>query len=715
MPQLALGKDFLAEYARLEKSAQRGVREAIAKFQSLTLAELLADKGLHLEKLDRARDARIRTIRVGGFRRGVVLAPDRGETFLLLRVLPHDDAIAWAIKQQAGVNRATHALEIQDVVAQQQATPALEQMAAGAGARLFDRTSDADFVRLGLDANVLRIARLLTERGQLHAFEALLPQDQYEVLFYLAEDYSAEDVWRDVVSTRRPAAAAPDALPDPDDLVSAMARAQGRVALVDGPDELLDILARPFDAWRVFLHPSQHRTAYRLSYAGPAQVSGGPGTGKTVVALHRVHHLAQRLGPEERILLTTYTTTLARSLHENLAMLLPPELLDRVDVTTVDAAANRLLRAELGGKPLSMVHDEKERWTAVLDTSGLPWTVPFMMQEYRNVVVAQDIGSLEAYLKASRAGRGTPLGPLQRAKIWRAIEEFVGALRAEGRWTWLQVCDEAALSMRSRVNKPYRHVIVDEAQDLHPAQWRALRAMVAEGPDDMFIAGDPNQRIYDSKVSLGSLGIKVVGRSSRLRVNYRTTAEILGWCTSILTGQPIQNLDGERPESLEDSRSSLHGPTPDLVALDGPEAELAALVQRVRGWLAAGVRCEEIGVAARFGGYGRKVADALSLEGVPAVFLKNHPTAVTEGVRIGTMHAMKGLEFRCMAVADVTAASVPYMRHVTAVEVDRLQHEADMLAERCLLFVACTRAREALHVSWTGKPSLFLQDAGVVG
>ncbi|MFI6583836.1 UvrD-helicase domain-containing protein [Embleya sp. NPDC050493] len=714
MPQLALGKDFLAEYARLEKSAQRGVREAIAKFQSLTLVELLADKGLHLEKLDRARDARIRTIRVGGFRRGVVLAPDSGETFLLLRVLPHDEAIAWAVQQQAGVNRATHALEIQDVVAQQRATPALEHLAAGSGNRLLAGVSDADLTRLGLDANVLRIARLLTERGQLEALEALLPQDQYEVLFYLAEGYSPEEVWRDVVSARRPAPAPADALPDPEDLVTAMGHAQGRVALVEGPDELLDILSRPFDAWRVFLHPSQYRTAYRESYAGPAQVNGGPGTGKTVVALHRVKHLAGRLAAGERILLTTYTTTLARSLQENLAMLLAPELLERVDVTTVDAAANRLLRQELGGAALAIAHDEKERWATIIEALQLPWTVPFLVQEYRNVIVAHDIGSLESYLKASRTGRGTPLGPLQRAKVWRAVEEFVAGLRAEGRRTWLQVCDETALLLAERAERPYRHVVVDEAQDLHPAQWRALRAMVATGPDDMFIAGDPNQRIYDSRVSLGKLGIRVVGRSSRLRVNYRTTAEILGWCTSILSGRPVEGLDGEHADSVQDCRSSLHGAKPDLVALTGTEAELAALVARVRGWLDAGVRPEEIGIAARFVGYGRKAAEALTREGVPAVLLKDRPGAAAAGVRIGTMHAMKGLEFRCMAVADVSDSTVPYMGHVTGREVDRLQHEADLLAERCLLFVACTRAREALHVSWTGAPSVFLSQAAGV-
>lgn len=91
--------------------------------------------------------------------------------------------------------------------------------------------------------------------------------------------------------------------------------------------------------------------------------------------------------------------------------------------------------------------------------------------------------------------------------------------------------------------------------------------------------------------------------------------------------------------------------------------------------------------------------------------MKDNPGAEEEGVRLATMHAMKGLEFRCVAVVGVTAKAVPFAKEITAVEVDRLQHDSDLLRERCVLFVACTRAREALLVSWSGEPSPFLAPA----
>ncbi|MGW9450208.1 3'-5' exonuclease [Streptomyces sp. NPDC055632] len=77
-------------------------------------------------------------------------------------------------------------------------------------------------------------------------------------------------------------------------------------------------------------------------------------------------------------------------------------------------------------------------------------------------------------------------------------------------------------------------------------------------------------------------------------------------------------------------------------------------------------------------------------------------------MRIGTMHRMKGLEFRCLVVAGVNDGTMPMKAAVTPVEVDAQQHQEDLNSELSLLFVACTRAWEALRVSWHGEPSPLL-------
>ncbi|MEU6086711.1 UvrD-helicase domain-containing protein [Streptomyces sp. NPDC047085] len=710
MPQLAFANSFWESYDVLEKPVKAGVRKAMHKFQQLTVPELQADKGLHLESVENARDPRMRTIRINDFWRGVVLAPDDGsDVFLLVNVVPHDDAYTWAAKRLYTTNSATLGLEVRNVVAIEQLTPALEKAAAQAEALLFAKFSDTVLRELGIDDQVLRAVRTILDRPQLDAFQTLLPEDQYEVLYFLADGFSPEDVYRDVVAVRRPF----DAGPDPDaSLAVAIANTTSRITLVTGPDELAEILEKPFAAWRVFLHPSQRRVAYRVSYGGPVQVTGGPGTGKTVAALHRVKHLLSR-SPHTRVLLTTFTNALAASLRENLSLLLDGDqaLLDRVDVTTVNAYAHGIV-TRLDGKALSPIGDRDERqlWQRVVKKLGLPWTEQFLAQEYRHVILAQDLKTLDDYRSALRRGRGSSLSTARREQLWPAVEMFEQMLREQKATTHLKLCARAA-DLLSSSDPTHDHVVVDEAQDLHPAQWRVLRGAVAPGSDDLFITGDPHQRIYDARVSLKSLGISVTGRTHRLRINYRSTEEILAWSALILSPVTIDDLGGEGNDSLAGYRSLLHGRRPLAEGHGSEHAEVAALVERVEGWIAQGIRPSEIGVCARFNVLLDKVYDKLNAAGVPVVRVKDNPGPDVDGVRLATMHAMKGLEFRCVAVVGVTETAVPFAREVTPVSVDTVQHESDLLRERCLLFVACTRAREVLAVSWSGAGSPFVPQA----
>ncbi|GAA0901174.1 UvrD-helicase domain-containing protein [Streptomyces thermoalcalitolerans] len=710
MPRLALAQSFWDSYDTLEKPVRAGVRKAMAKFQAMSVAELNADKGLHLESVENARDRRIRTIRITDFWRGVVLAPDDGsDVFLLVNVLPHDDAYAWAAKRLYSTNTATRALEVRDAVALDELTPVYETAARTAPRRLFADISDGTLRELGIDDQVLRAARSMVDKAQLEAFSALLPEDQREVLEYLAEGFDPEDVYRDVVAVRRPA----DAPAEPvEDLATAIANTPARIRLVTGPQELEDILEKPFAAWRIFLHPSQRRVAYRTSYGGPAQVTGGPGTGKTVAALHRVKHLLGRSG-DGRILLTTYTNALAAGLREMLGLLLDEDekLLARVDVTTVDAYAHSVVRARSANTPKPIGDREQQQlWEKVVKQLGLPFTAQFLAQEYRHVVLGQDLRDLDSYLGASRRGRGTGLGPARRREVWSGVERFEQLLRDRKETTHLRVCARAA-ELLADGPAPYAHVVVDEAQDLHPAQWRVLRAAVSPGPDDLFITGDPHQRIYDSRVSLGSLGITTAGRSFRLRVNYRSTEEILAWSTQLLAPVTVDTLEGEGTDSLAGYLSLLHGRRPQVQGYATRQEETKALVDRVRTLLAEGLAPHEIGVCARFNLSLDAAEEKLRAAGIPVLRVKGQVDQGTEGVRLATMHAMKGLEFRAVSVLGVSEGAVPFPRGITPREADPLQHEADLLRERCLLFVACTRAREALSVTWSGTPSPFLPQA----
>ena len=694
MARLAIAKGFLAEYTKLDNDVQGAVDVAIARFARH------AQPGLQLEKPPHSRDDRIRILPVDSRWHAVVLVPESGptaDTYCLVTVLPQDKANAYATSRRFSVNRALGVLEVRDEEAIQQLLPPADATRR----QLFADVSDAELARLGVDAQILPTVRRLTRETDLEALKQALPEAQYAALHALAGGMTVDEALAE--AARLASGSAPPEKVDPDDLVSAMERTSGQVTFVSGPEDLELILAHPFASWRTFLHPNQREIAYRPSYAGPAQVTGGPGTGKTVTVLHRAAFLAERSG---RVLVTTLNGNLANALRAQLDLLVRDvQVRQKIEVLNVDRLAYRVVK-QARGTPV--IADERvllDRWAKATADAGLSFTPAFGKNEWEQVLLAQDVRTEQAYLTCVRTGRGRPLTKAQRSQVWQAAQRVTAELADAREATHLQLAGEATHLLRQAEKPPYRHILVDEAQDLHPSQWRLLRAAVAPGPDDLFIAADPHQRVYDNRVSLASLRISVRGRSRRLSLNYRTTQEILAWAVPLLGTGPVIGLDGE-VDSLLGYRSPIHGPRPQRRLAAARAEEFNFLTERVRSWLSAGIEPHAIGVAARSASLVREARQALEADGIATVSLsgRGNPKAV----RAGTMHAMKGLEFQAVAVIGVEQGLVPAPAAVTPEREDAAVHAQDLQRERCVLFVACTRARDHLYVSGTGEPSVFL-------
>jgi len=695
MPTLAIDRGFLLDLGKLDKPVQEKVTEVFGKFGAATHA------GLHLEKIKNARNERFRSIRIDQFWRGIVLTPASGETYTLLKVLPHDDAYDWARRRDLSVNRATGGIEIRDEVAIEESLGAVVAVAEQSSSHLFDHINDADLKRLGIDEQTLAFARALTDSMQLETAHAFLPSTQWEVLYGLAAGMTPEEVWSDL------GAALVEEPIDENDLDAAVLRSKERVLVVDGPDELMAVFAYPIDLWRIYLHPSQRAIADAY-YRGPARVTGGPGTGKTVVALHRAKHLAE-VG-EGKVLVTTFTSTLADSLQAGINVLIEDtRLLPRVVVEHVDRIAHRVFRDTHGTPAMLTAEKERALWTDIISQSHAPFAETFLGEEWREVFLAQQVTSLESYLEAKRTGRGRRLGTDQRQVVWEAINGFEEQLHDRGAWTHETVRREATRLLASQSAKPYRHVVVDEAQDLTPDQWRLLRAAVASDSDDIFIAGDAHQRIYDNRVSLRDVGIDIAGRSRRLTLNYRTTAEILAWSLALMHGVSVDDMDGAL-DKLSGCRSEIHGPAPSVMGFTSAEEEQAYVVNAMQTWLDDGITAPEIGVAVRSNRLAEMIDKALRAKRIPTRLLSKS-TSHADAVSIGTMHRMKGLEFRALAVVGVSENYVPLGAAVVDSSDDPQKHSSDLQRERSLLFVACTRAREQLLVTWHGEPSPFLPES----
>src|SRR5690606_6790599 len=168
-------------------------------------------------------------------------------------------------------------------------------------------------------------------------------------------------------------------------------------------------------------------------------------------------------------------------------------------------------------------------------------------------------------------------------------------------------------------------------------------------------------------------------------------------------GEAAVGLDDEA-DTLRGYRAITRGSPPVLAAHTTRDTEFDGLIERVGTWLEQGVEPHAIGVAARTGELVNAIKTALADAYIPVADEKRG----VEGVHVGTMHGMKGLEFQCRAVVGRDAGVLPASKAVTPAAEDPFAHRQDLQRERCLLFVALTRARDVLYLSHSGAPSPLL-------
>lgn len=703
MATLVFAKEFLDDFAKLEPSVRQKVRELPDKFEDAT------HSGVHLEKLTATRDDRVRTVRVDQFWRGVVVRLGDAR-YALLRVLPHDDANDWARRQRFGINPVTGLIEILDIPTVEAKIDAVTATVPVQAPHLFADRRDRDFTTVGIDEELIPLLRRIADEAELYAIANYLPDAQGDAVLLLADGKTPDEVWAELAKDYALTAAAVD----PEDIDTALRKpgTQSSFVVTTNDTELVELLSGDFEAWRTFLHPTQRAVAYRPVFNGPAKVTGGAGTGKTVVAMHRARFLAQELfesgDTTSRILVATYTTSLADNLDRTLRGFCSPEQYRRVQVATVDSFARQTLTAaKVKVRPVQSdtLRDMTDQAAAMAGLDEAGFDGRFLRTEWEEVILARRLTTLAAYVTSPRPGRGTRLSRPNRKLVWEALEHVQTELQRRGQATYLELADQAADLLAGRSARPFAHVVVDEAQDLHPAQWRLLREAVKPGENDLFIVGDAHQRIYDHRVSLLSLGIDTRGKSRRLKINYRTSQQILGWALGILTGETIDDLDGNL-ESQVGYRSAFHGPVPTIEKFTTPAEEAEFVTTQVRQWLDAGVAPAAIGIAARTRRDLRAVQG--SLEGADIRWTEIGEGGENQGVRTATMHSCKGLEFARLAVVAANADNLPLPVATTPAAEDETQHALDILRERCLLYVACTRARDELLVTSSGTPSTLL-------
>jgi hypothetical protein len=679
--EFRIADTFTDSLARMTGDEQKSVKTAAFDLQLNP-----AHPSLQLHKIEKSRDRHFWSIRVSSDVRLIVHRTD--SSLLLCYVGHHDNAYQWAERRRLETHPKTGAAQLVEVreTVQEIVIPKYVGVTRPKP-RLFATVSDDELLSYGVPPEWLADARNTNEDTLLDLANHL-PAEAAEALLNLATGVTPQ--------IEKPVAVGADPFQHPD--------AQRRFRVMNNIQELERALDFPWDKWTVFLHPAQ-RTLVERSYNGPARVSGSAGTGKTIVALHRAVFLA-RANPDARVLLTTFSDTLANALRSKLRSLISnePRLAERLEVHSMDAIGRRLYELNCGHPQIAPRETIGELLAeSAAQVEGNKFSSHFLRTEWEQVVDAWQLETWEGYRDVARLGRKTRLMEKQRQVLWSIFERVRAGLKARGQITQSDLFSQLAAKLRGNAHPPFEFTVVDEAQDISVAQ---LRFLAAAG-SALFFAGDLGQRILQQPFSWKALGVDVRGRSSTLRINYRTSHQIRMQADRLL-GPELSDVDGNT-ENRKGTVSTFNGPSPEVRVVETSAKEIKA----VSDWLAArsreGIVPHEIGVFVRSAAELTRARAAVEAAKIPFKVLDDSVETTSGRASISTMHLAKGLEFRTVVVMACDDEVIPLQQRIETVADDGDLEEV-YSTERHLLYVACTRARDHLLVTGVNPASEFLDD-----
>ena len=682
---IAIYSDFLSAFTELPLGIQNKTNNFIKKFKQNP-----KDPGINLEKIFNPYDDKFYSGRVDKTYRVIIAVQEKTNTYVLLWVDHHDEAYDWAKSKKIEVNKLTGLLQLYDIIP----IKAEEKVVVN---KLFDKFTDAQLIALGLPELQIPFVRSLKTESDFFESKKAFSNDVYEYLEFLVNgvDYSEVlELLQDLDSENE----------STDDFDKAL-KSNGNIrsfAVVEGQDELDKMFDAPLDKWRVFLHPSQKRLVDK-DFSGPARVSGEAGTGKTVVAMHRAKYL---LGKDKRVLFTTFTANLVGDIETNIMKILSLQEAKKLDVKGIDSVIISYLKAK--GKNASIEYDEDKLlnyWDKSIELANVDLELDssFYMEEWRKIATVMDNLTVEKYISIPRVGRGIRLDRGQRLKVWHVFEEYMSLIENDKKMDIDYATYRAREILRSNPEVPYDSIIIDEGQDISSNAYKFLRQYAGEEHEnDIFVVGDSHQRIYKNKAVLSKCGINIKGRSSLLKINYRTTEETRKYAFSFLNGINFDDVDSEY-SGFNKCQSLTHGEPPVIQNFNTYNEQLVYVSNEIKKLIDNGVHYEDICIVSRTHKQIELASKELNKNGIPSYEINSNKedNDSEPGVRIATMHRVKGLEFRYVFAISVNKNIIP----MPSSNIDKADNDENYTIERCLLYVSITRAQIKAYVLSYGEPS----------
>jgi len=249
----------------------------------------------------------------------------------------------------------------------------------------------------------------------------------------------------------------------------------------------------------------------------------------------------------------------------------------------------------------------------------------------------------------------------------------------------------------------FQHVLIDEYQDVNASQIEIIDLI---NPDNLFCVGDPRQAIFgwrgsDIEYILNFRKKYPDSQLIHLIKNYRSSRHIVEFMNKTIEKMELPDLDasyvGER--SLE---------------LKGFDSELEEYKFILETIAESDLEYKEIFILARTNKKLEEIASLMKKTSIPFI-LKNddNPNVESSGeVTLATIHSIKGLEAEMVFVIGANGINFPCKasEHPVMEEIKMYEYDKEE-EERRLFYVAVSRARNRLYLTYTGKkPSYFIDE-----
>jgi superfamily I DNA/RNA helicase len=706
-PIIYVGRDFMFAKSRLPKEINNLVDAFFPKFQTNSRS-----KAINFEKIKTFKDKSFKSVRINHEYRAIISHPNKGNNFYMLWVDKHDEAYAWAENKYFEWNNNVHCWQLYRKDEPQKLIPNNdEEKKLKKDFKHPYGITIQDLKQLGVPNSELSRTLEIISLDILESRKDFLPESAYEKIYLIFNGVNKIELLEQVKEGKSESEEIEEQMLSPNNL-------QQFIPLTDDED-LKQFISGNLTDWQFFLHPEQTKLI-KKKFNGPVKVTGGAGTGKTVTALHRFRELVKTGLPNgNRMLFCTYTNSLAKNIKAIIEKL---SLSHRgcYDILTIHGVAHKLAsNIPLISKSIekdflsdeSLLNKEKikerniEIWANLLEDTIL--TAEFAEEEYQKVILFHQIESLAEYLVIQRTGRENRISKEMKEIFWYTHLEYKKLKREKFKFEWDELYYELISCIKKQeFIKPYAHIILDELQDLSNIELRFLRYIVNPGINDLFMVGDPLQKVYDRNINFSSLRIQTRGRSKRLLRNYRTTEEIRKDAVKIITNEEFSNFE-ESKEKLDGYFSMGNGPEPSYLHFKSLTAEIQFVENKIKELIDTGLFLpEDICIAAKRNDDIQKFHSHFHNGDYKIRKIeKNNELSLPEHLSTSTFHSLKGLEFKIIFLVGLNANTFLKPRPYPS---DEEKKEAEK-RDKALLYVAMTRAKMLLYISGNGSKSSILQ------